>query len=183
MRKAIITETNENVLLHDNGTWEYIEKKDLINNLDFSRDELISKTVDKMTNRISIHVKELIPIFNQNTEEGISFYAGNQLNANHLFLSFYAYGAGNCIDEDNEIIVLFRDGSKFTLRQSGDFNCDNSFTLLLTKDQYKREIDLLSSIEIETMRIYTTDSYVEQDLTPEQSKKIQKSIFFILNYD
>lgn len=183
MKKAIIVETNEKILLYDNGTWEYLEKKEIISDSCFSRDDLIVKTVDKMTNEVSVHLKELIQIFNKNNEERISFYAGSALNADYLFLNIYAYGAGNCINEDNEIIILFRDGSKFTLAQTGDFNCDNSFTLFLTKDQYKREINLLSSFEIETIRVYTTDSYVEQDLTSEQSKKIQKSIQYIMNYE
>ena len=34
----------------------------------------------------------------------------------------------------------------------------------------------------ETIRVYTSDSYVEEDLTPEQSMKIQKSIHYIMNY-
>ncbi len=41
---------------------------------------------------------------------------------------------------------------------------------------------MFSTLEIETIRVYTSDSYVEEELTSEQSIRIQKSINYILNY-
>ena len=44
---------------------------------------------------------------------------------------------------------------------------------------YIKEINLLATQEIETIRVYTSDSYVEEDLTPEESLKIQKSKYLL----
>ncbi len=72
MKKAIITETNDKVLLDDNGTWEYVEKSEDVSN--YSIDDLIMETFDKMTSKFSISFKESIIISNKYKENSINIY-------------------------------------------------------------------------------------------------------------
>jgi len=78
--------------------------------------------------------------------------------------------------------VLFRDGSRIELINDGKFNCDAKFT------QYfggvfgkKKELEMFRTKEVETIRIWTSKSYVEEDFTSEQSKQLLHTVDCLLN--
>lgn len=78
--------------------------------------------------------------------------------------------------------ILFRDGTRLELINDGKFNCEAKFT------QYfggsfgkKKQLDMLRAKEIETMRIWTSKSYVENDFSTDQSKQLIKTIECLYN--
>jgi hypothetical protein len=97
-------------------------------------------------------------------------------------MSIQAAGAGSCINDDNKMNVLFRDGTRIEVLNSGKFNCEGKFTLYLGGVfGKKKELDLFKSKEVETMRVWTSNGYVEKDFTPEQSKKLMNTMSCLWN--
>ena len=70
------------------------------------------------------------------------------------FLTAKLIGLGNCVDE-NELIILFENGEKFTLKSWNDFNCKGNAYFNVTS--YQRE--LLSTSPMKTIRVRNGDSY------------------------
>ena len=95
-----------------------------------------------------------------------------------LILSIQAAGAGHCIDKGSKINILFTDGTRLELASDGDFNCDAEATVYFG-DIFgkKKELQELKSKKIQTMRVWTNESYVEQDFTPEN----QEEFFHVVN--
>lgn len=81
-----------------------------------------------------------------------------------LILVIQAVGAGSCIDEGAKINILFDDGSRLELSSNGDFNCKGKATVYFGGSFGKRkELNELKTKKISTMRVWTSDSYVEKD--------------------
>lgn len=169
------TNDGREVLLNDNGTWKYVEKSvpSKIINLDCS--ELTTVVTDKMTGKTRTSSKEAIIISDDGGKTGFGI---NLLNSEKsLIFSLVAAGAGNCIDDDDKMNVLFRDGTRLELFNDTEFNCDANFTLyfggIFGK---KRELEQFKTKEIETIRVWTSDGYVERDFSENQSKQLMKTI-------
>jgi len=94
-----------------------------------------------------------------------------------LIFNIQAVGAGNCIDDDNKMNVLFKDGTRLEFKNNGKFNCDAEFTLYFGGSYGKRqELQSFIKKEVETIRIWTSKSYVEKDFTNKQSQQLMKTI-------
>ncbi|WP_242132613.1 hypothetical protein [Aestuariivivens marinum] len=175
------TDDGKKVLLKENGTWEYVQEKinETTETTELSSDcsNYILTETDKMTGKSSTGAKETLIISQDGGKTGFGIFALNSSNSNALILSIQAVGAGSCIDDDNKINILFRDGSRLELYNDGKFNCDAKMTLyfggIFGK---KKQLNELATKEIETMRVWTSKSYVEKDFTSEQSKRLMKTI-------
>jgi len=97
---------------------------------------------------------------------------------NSLILSIYADGAGSCIDKGSKINILFTDGTRLELLTDGDFNCKSKATVYFG-DVFgkKKELNELKSKKVTTMRVWTSDSYVEEDFTTDN----QNVFFYTVN--
>lgn len=178
MRIAVIQNTNKKVILKDNGIWEYYESLEDINS--YKVEDLIIVETDKMTNETSYRFKNMIRLSNEIENHNISIIAHSEKNEEYLFFGIFPYGAGDCIEDDSKIIFLFKDKQTITLENTGDYNCENHFTLFLTKARYEKTIFYLKTVQLASIRVYTSEGYVEVDLDEIQSLKIQKSIKFLL---
>ena len=99
-----------------------------------------------------------------------------------IMFSIKALGAGGCIDDDDKMNVLFRDGTRIALTNDGDFNCDGDYTQYFGGAfQKKKELEMFRTKEIETIRISTSDSYVEEDFSSDQSIELMKTVDCFLN--
>ena len=59
---------------------------------------------------------------------------------------------------------------------NGKFNCDGHFTLYFGGIfGNKKELEMFKTKEVETMRVWTSKSYVEQDLEPDTSILLLRS--------
>lgn len=178
MKIAIVENTNKKVILNENGTWEYYESLEDVQ--DYVVEDLVTTEIDKMTNTTSFRFKNLIRIHNQFNDNKISVIAHTEKNEEYLFFGIFPYGAGDCIEEDSKIIFLFKNKQTITLENTNDYNCENHFTLFLSKAYSAKEMFMLKTEQIVTIRIYTSEGYVEVDLDEIQSLKIQKSLKFLL---
>lgn len=177
------TNDGKKVILNDDGTWKYVEtsveKQEPVNSSDCSN--YISTEVDKVTGKSTVAAKEMLIVSKDGGKNGFGFYIMKS-NRGSIIFSIQAVGAGNCIDDDNKMNVLFRDGTRIELINDGKFNCDAKYT------QYfggvfgkKKELEMFRTKEVETIRIWTSKSYVQEDFTPEQSKQLLHTVDCLLN--
>lgn len=177
------TNDGRKVILNDDGTWKYVETKtentESTDNSDCSN--YISTETDKVTGKASVAAKEMLVVSKDGGKNGFGFYILKSDKGSIIF-SIQAVGAGNCIDDDDKMNVLFRDGTRIELVNDADFNCDAKYT------QYfggvfgrKKELEMFRTKEVETIRIWTSDGYVEEDFNSEQSNQLLHTVDCLLN--
>jgi hypothetical protein len=137
----------------------------------------ITTTTDKVDGTTYTAGKNDLIISADGGKKGISIYMFIPKD-NALILSIKAVGASSCIDDENKINFLFTDGSRLAMVNNAQFNCKGNASLffggILGK---KRELEQLKTKKIQTMRVWTTDGYVEEDFTVEQ----QEEFFNVIN--
>lgn len=134
-------------------------------------EDVIEAVEDKMTGKKSVSVKELLVISDDQGETGFGIFAMKVQSS--LVYSIQVSGAGRCIDRGDEVNILFRDGTKLKSKHMSDFNCDAKCALYFGGALGNNDaLNELQSKEIETIRVWTSDSYMQKDFTPEQSKKL-----------
>jgi hypothetical protein len=143
-------------------------------------DNYSSSATDKMTGKTTNSSKEVLIV---SEDAGITGFGIIMLDLSETFvISIEASGAGSCIDEKDRIIVLFRDGTRIELKNDGKFNCDRKFTLYFGKYFGKnKELQMFKTKEIETIRIWTSNSYVEKDFSKENSIKFMNTVSCLTN--
>lgn len=110
-------------------------------------------------------INNLIVAKNENEGLIISMQNGNS-DKSTLVLSILVAGAGNCIEKDSEMKIVFMDGTKLTLVNQSGFNCKNKFNLFLGKSLNKEsELDQLRTKKIKIMRVYTSKSFIDGEFT------------------
>ena len=169
------------VILNENGTWEYIENDKVTKpESEYDCSDLISTEIDKVTG-IS-YTGSIEPIVISDYEGGTGFSILFVKGRNSVIISIQIVGAGNCINDDDKMNVLFRDGTRLELTNEIGFNCDGDFSLYFSGVFGKqRQLEMFGSIEVETMRIWISNSYVEKDFNSDQSIKFMKSVECIMN--
>lgn len=168
------TNVGKKVLLKNDGTWEYKSQPTEQNhaiNMDCS--DLVSTELDKVTGKSNTGAKEMIVMSEDGGKSGIGLYILKTEKS--IIYSFKVVGSG-CIDDKEKMNVLFRDGTRLEIFNDGDFNCEGKFTLyfggIFGK---KKELEIFRTKEIETIRIWTSRSHVQKNLTAEQSMQIMKT--------
>lgn len=168
-----ITEDGKKVLLNKDGTWKYIDPpvtKNTTNDVT-DCDNYIYTEVDKVTGTSTLVSKNKLIISTNGGKNGFGIIF-MKVTSGVIAFSIQAVGAGNCIDDENKMNVLFRDGTRLELKNDGKFNCDGKFTLyFLNLFDKKQELDMFKTKEIETMRVWTSKGHVEENFSPNQSKE------------
>ena len=79
------------------------------------------------------------------------------------------------------IEILFRDGSKSSFFADSENNCENDVYVFLGGKYGKEEyLEQIRKKEIKTMRIHTSDSYVQENFSVEDSRKLINILVCIL---
>lgn len=171
------TNDGKKVVLHDNGTWEYIESPLKASNeeIELTCENLISTEYDKMTGKTTTAIKESIIVSDDGGKTGFGIYLlkGGK-NSYGMLIS--VVGAGSCIEDDGKADVLFRDGTRQGYLNNGSFNCDQLFSLYFGGIHGKKsEVDKFTSKEVEAMRVWTSKGYVEKNFSEYQSQQLMKA--------
>lgn len=181
-QKSATTEDGRKVTLNSDGTWYYIDQVNVQENNPASYDctNLIVTETDKVSGEVSTAASDMLVISKDGGENGFGIYP--MKGTKSVIVSIQAVGAGRCIDDDDKMNVLFRDGTRIEVVNSGKFNCDARFSLYLGGVfGKKRELESLSSKEVETLRVWTNDGYVEEDFSTDQSKILMNTIYCLAN--
>ncbi len=160
------------VLLSVDGTWSYEQEDSVIN--DYSCSELIKSKVDKMSGRTYFSMRDRV-VCSKNKTNGLILGISKSSSGSIIF-SLSPYGASSCIKESQDVNFLFEGDYRFTLQHDSDFNCKNSVVIyfggIFGK---KRELKVFKAKKIKTIRVWTSDGYVEEDLSEDQAMRIMKS--------
>ena len=177
-----ISHGGKTVIVNSDGTWalptetnpETVQKTNQEVNTKNFCDQNVKVHVDKMSKNKYSLLKESI-LISENGIEGlvVSLVEGT---SGMVIFGVNPVGAGSCIDSDEKMELLFRNGEIMTLRHSSDFNCEKNWVTYFG-GEFKQTLkyDLLKNNELETIRVWTNDGYVQEDLSPETSKKLMNS--------
>lgn len=168
------TKEGKSVILNNDGTWKYVETEKSTSTVSLDCSNLISTETDKMTGRSTPMSKTLV-ISDDGGKTGFGIYLLKLQKT--IVLTIVVRGASKCIDDKNDMNILFRDGTKLQLTNNGKFNCDGEFTLYFGGTFGKgKELDQIRNKEIETLRVWTSKSFVQKDFTKEQSQQLLKTV-------
>jgi len=175
------TSTGKKVILNPDNTWTIKETEGL--DYDCNCNDYISTQEDKVTGTVIVGAKVIFKISSDAEKSSliIDFMKGDTKT---LIISFQAFGASSCVDKENKINILFRDGTRIELSNKSDFNCDNRLSEYLGGPFKKdSELEILRTKEIETIRVWTSKGFVEENLSVSQSKNIKLTIDCLMKYN
>jgi len=168
-----ITEAGKGVILNEDGTWEYYAV--IVKPFSLECSDLIITKTDKVTGNVSTGSSETLIVSQDGSETGFGIYLFKSRKT--LVWSMTAFGAGSCIDDDDKMNVLFTDGTRVTMFNDTKFNCDANFTLYFGSSfGKKKELEMFKTKKVETMRVWTSDGYVEQDFDQDQAMQLMKTL-------
>ncbi len=113
---------------------------------------------------------------NSDTTAGfsISFY---KTKNGPLIWTIAMNAKGYCIEEENKMMIVMKDGTRFQVVNNGKPNCDGNFKLYFG-GTYGHELQLesLTNKEVAAIRVWTSNSYVEENFTDDHSALFKASI-------
>lgn len=171
------TTDGKKVILNNDGTWNYLEVKKETKKVNSSDCSLwISTATDKVSGKTSTSAKNTLIISNDGGKKGFGIFM-MQSSQGGLILVLQAVGADGCIDKGAKINILFTDGSRLELFSEGDFNCKGKATVYFGDVFGKqKQLDELRSKKIQTLRVWTSDSYFEKDFTTSNQEEFYNVI-------
>jgi hypothetical protein len=176
------TENGKRVILKSDGTWLYADTvKTVQANLDPNDcTNWIKTTEDKVSGETYTSMKDHLVVSQDGGKKGFGIslmLSGN----NSIIFSIKTVGAGSCIDKGAKINILFTDGTRMELASDGDFNCKGNSTVYFGGIFGKKsQLNELKEKKIDTMRVWTSDSYVEQKFEIDQAEQLKNSLNCLL---
>jgi len=166
------TDNGKKVILNSDGTWVYANTENKTQtNLDPNDcSNWIKTEEDKVSGKSYTGMKDYLIVSKDGGKKGFGIDLLLSGKGSIIF-SIKAVGAGSCIDEGNKINILFTDGTRMELASEIDFNCKGNATVYFG-DVFgkKSQLNELKTKKIDVMRVWTSDSYVEEKFEPEQSE-------------
>lgn len=143
---------------------------------DYDCNDYIEVTEDRMTGETSVGMKESIVVSQDGGRSGLGILLMKSSSGSIIF-SIVAAGNGSCIDDDAQMIVLFRDGSRLELTNDGDFNCDGRYTqYFLGVFGKRRMLRQFQEKQIEAIRVSMRRGFVEEDFTEDNSLVFKRTL-------
>lgn len=139
-------------------------------------DSLIANKTDEVTGSSWVGSKKNYSV--GTTEKGIGIGLRNSSLAKTIIMTVLAFGGSTCIDEDDKMFLLFKDGKRLTLDNDDDFNCNRRFVFYLhnRSESKKQEIETLMLSDIQTVRLTTSSGFVQIDIPPQKAYLIRRTI-------
>lgn len=172
------TENGKKVILNTDGTWKYADTAKIVQkNIDQNDCSKWVKTEeDEVSGESYTLMKEYLIISKDDGEKGFGI---NLISSgkNAIILTIKVVGAGSCVDKGSKINILFTDGTRLELASDGAFNCKGNATVYFG-DVFgkKKQLADLHKKTIDVMRVWTSDSYVEEKFEVEQAEQFKNSL-------
>jgi len=179
-QEEVILKDGSVIIVNDNGTWN-------LKNVEASSDTLvkdcssliISKT-DKMTGKTIIGLNEPIIVIDNAKQKPIVLSLQWKDENTFTLIAVVDHG---CIEENALMIVLFRDGTKIQLGNDFGFNCKNYYVCYLGwKYHRKDQLAELLIKEIDIIRVYTSNGFLEASFNVTQSQIFLQALNCLANY-
>ncbi len=127
----------------------------------------IQVSIDEMEGDTSYRSKDWLTISNDNPEKVIYVWMEKEGYDGSINVCFNVHGSGNCIDDNNRIIILFKDKTKIDKIGISKYNCDNNSWFSFEDE----EIQFLKGKDIDKIRVYTREGSVQEEFSSKQSKE------------
>lgn len=94
----------------------------------------------------------------------------------------FVYGASKCMDKDSEVNFLFKNGERLKLLNKFSFNCENTayLSFIVPFSEYlqeeKKEFEKLTTLQISTLRVWTSKGYVQVNFDSSNSELLRKQL-------
>jgi len=86
-------------------------------------------------------------------------------------------GVSRCINESSEVIFLFTDGTRISVRTDNDFNCKSDATIYFLDIFGKAyQYEQLTTKDVDIIRVYKSTGYVERKLSKEQANSLRNQL-------
>ena len=171
-----VTADGKAVILNDDGTWVLKPTEAApVEAVEVSSDcSVLTKTeTDRMTGRTTTHMMKALML----SDDGNDGLAIDVLRASNVTIwSTRAFGASACVDDTSKVNILFRDGTRLEMENDISFNCEHDLATFYggifgKKSQYEQ----LSTKEIDMLRVWTHEGFVERTLSAEQATLLRNS--------
>lgn len=181
--KLATTENGEKVILYPNGTWKTTDTSTtgVKSNLDPNDcSNWIKTTEDKVSGNSYTSMKDFLIVSNEDGKKGLGISI-MKTSRGIIIFDIKAVGAGSCIDKGAKINFLFTDESRLELFTDGDFNC-KAMAKIYFGDSYGKKVQLseIQNKEIDILRVWTSDGYVEEKFTNSQALHFKSSLNCLL---
>ncbi|MEM8489022.1 MAG: hypothetical protein AAF564_25980 [Bacteroidota bacterium] len=150
-------------------------------NKSYACDLLVSEKVDRVSGERQVVSNEALVVSGDEGPNGLAIFS--MKGAGELIIvGVGSVGASKCVAKGAKVNLLFRDQSRMELYNSREFSCESRHTLCFGSACGKREeLKKLATSELEIMRVWTEDGYVEEEFTPEQSKTLMHTLACLNN--
>jgi hypothetical protein len=138
---------------------------------------LIESNTDRVTGKTITSGRDPIVVANKAKTEGFVSLLLLAKDGESVIWSLTAVGASACVDDDSKAYVLFTDGTRLSVINDADFNCDREFTTYYG-DVFEGDAALsqLASKTIEILRVETLVGYVERKFSKKQADTLRDSL-------
>lgn len=104
------------------------------------------------------------------------------LSRKSLFMNFKVNGGGKCIDDNEQMTVIFTDGSGLTMINDNNFNCDGVYTQHFGENfGKKKELKKFLNHTIHSIEITTDGDPVAITLNADESVTILDTLICLTN--
>src|SRR5659263_50596 len=161
------TKSGIKVILNQDGTWkqaEIIATESKASDLECSK--YIEEKVDndKVIGKNTFSAKNKVLVSTDNGKTGFGIFL-TKVSGKTLVMQIHV-GSGTCINENGKIDILLMDGTKLTLRNVGRMDCKGVANVYFGGSFGKTDqLDELGLKKIKSMKVQTTDSFVEESFT------------------
>lgn len=133
-------------------------------------DTWVVKKYDKMTDLTSYETTKPFKILD-NTLNGITIQLIKGEYA--TIWAITVYYKDRCIKKDAQMIVLLKNGERLTFTNNTDYNCKGNFFVYFSDMNYSFDkFKLLASKEIDAIRVWTEDEFIDVNLNTKQSTEL-----------
>lgn len=146
-------------------------------NLDCSALVAVERSIQK--DRFVAQSKTIKVASDSTTGFGISFYKSKN---GPLIWTTAINAKGHCIKEEAKMLVVMKDGTRLEVENNGKPNCDGSYKLYFGGTYGKEmQLEAFQSTEIAAIKVWTSNSYVEETFSDDHSKLFRASINCMLS--
>jgi len=146
-------------------------------NLDCSALVAVERSIQK--DKFVAQSKTIKVASDSTTGFAISFYKSKN---GPLIWTTSINAKGHCIKEEGKMLIVMRDGKRFQVDNNGKDNCDGSFKLYFGGTYGKEDqLESFQSTEIAAIKVWTSNSFVEETFSDDHSSLFKASINCMLS--
>lgn len=140
----------------------------------------VIQTEDKITGEKTAEMKNFIKV--SLGSKSLTFFLLRTPASRDVYLNISVIGASRCVNEDDKANILFTDGTRLEVLNLS-FNCKANFSAFIYPNQEKDTPSYLTTKTIKTIRVWTSDSYVQLDIPIAKATILMESFRCLMDWN